>query len=129
LGIVRKIGYLIKSYEPINYWTKQGKNYLKEFVYSEQVLKEQEYLIDYLKSFSFETVLEFGCGFGRLTKLVLENFPIKKYKAFDISPTLISDANKFCENFDNVSFEVSSIQDFQSDEKYDLVFGYTVLMV
>jgi len=126
--IVRKIGHIVKSYEPINYWTKQGKNYLKEFVYSEQVLKEQEYHIDYLKSLSFETVLEFGCGFGRLTKLVLENFPIKKYKAFDISPTLISDAKKFCENFDNVSFEVSSIQDFQSDEKYDLVFGYTVLM-
>jgi len=128
MGKVRKIRDLVKPYKPTEYWTRRGINYQKEFVYSENVLRDEKYVIDYLKSLSFGTVLEFGCGFGRVTKLVLENFPIKKYKAFDISPTLISKAKTFCENFDNVSFEVSSIQDFQSDEKYDLAFGYTVLM-
>ena len=72
-------------------------------------------------------VAEFGCGFGRITKLVLENFPIKRYVAFDLSPDQIPNAKKNCNSFD-VDFHVSTIQDFEYKEKFDLVFGSEVLL-
>jgi len=84
--------------------------------------------LKFLETLEFESVLEFGCGFGRLTKLMLEKFPhIKEYKAIDLSPDQINNAKKRI-NTDKVNFEVTTIQDFKSEKKYDLVFGFAVFM-
>ena len=58
-------------------------------------------LFDYLKnilssSSSFSTVLEVDCGFGRITKLLLSNFPsILEYIGIDLSPDQIENAKEF----------------------------------
>jgi cyclopropane fatty-acyl-phospholipid synthase-like methyltransferase len=42
------------------------------------------------------TVLEVGCGFGRITKLLLLDFPnIKEYLAVDLSPHQIENAKEY----------------------------------
>jgi len=128
MGLYRKISTFFKSYSPTDYWTERGRVYQKEFVHSEESQEEEKALIDYLKTLSFDTVLEFGCGFGRITKILLENFPIKKYVAFDLSPDQISNAKKLCKDFKNINFHVSTIQDFKIDEKFDLVIGIEVLL-
>ena len=116
-----------KKYKPIDYWSKRGKKYKDEFVYNEFFKIQENTLIDYLKTIQFESVLEYGCGFGRITKLLLENFEIKQYKAFDLSQDQIHNAKKLCDNY-NVEFEVSAIQDYVDTKKYDLVIGVEILM-
>jgi len=128
LHLKRIISTFLKPYKPTEYWLERGKLYQDKFEYKKEYPREEKVLIDYLKSFSFDTVLEFGCGFGRITKLLLENFQIRKYDAFDISPDQINNAKKLCKEFKNVNFNVSAIQDFESSDKYDLVLGFAVLL-
>lgn len=130
MNLLRIISTLLKGYKPNEYWYERGKVYQKEFKSSQSQLHtvQEEMLINYLKSLSFETVLEFGCGFGKITKAMLENFSIKKYTALDLSPHQINNAKEFCKNFNNVRFFQTTIQDFESEEKNDLVLGVEVLL-
>lgn len=117
----------LKKYKPSDYWIKRGKIYYDKFTRDDNTQREENSLIDYLKTIQFESVLEYGCGFGRITKLLLDNFEIKQYKAFDLSSDQINNAKKLCDNY-NVDFEVSSIQDYDDLKKYDLVMGVEILM-
>src|SRR6266487_6966424 len=88
------------SYIPHEYWFNHGKTYKKEFRYNKNFELQEKILIDYLKdnvsASSFSTVLEVGCGFGRITKLLLSNFPhIREYIGIDLSPDQIENAKEF----------------------------------
>ena len=107
------------------YWQRRGKNYVNEKFDTKFQEYEQNKFIDYLKNIEFNSVLEFGCGFGRLTKLVQENFDIKDYVAIDVSMDQINHASK---RVSNVTFFRSMILDFSVERQFDLVFGTKVLM-
>ena len=126
-SLYRKFKSKINTYKPYQYWYETGKEYQDEFEYSEFFKLQEKVFLNVLRELSFESVLEFGCGFGRMTKLILENFPVKKYVAFDLSPHQIQNAKKNCSSFD-VDFHVSTILDFKYKEKFDLVFGSEVLL-
>jgi len=128
LGLYQKFVRPFVKYKPEKYWLKRGKVYRKRFQNSEATQNQEKKLLDFLNQIKFETVLEFGCGFGRISKLMLDNFQIKQYKGFDLSPHQIDSAIKLCEKFSNASFEVKKMQDFNSDKKFDLVIGAEVLM-
>lgn len=128
------------SYIPQEYWFKHGKTYKEEFQYNKKFELQEKILIGYLKNnlsvSPFSTVFELGCGFGRITKLLLSNFSnITEYVAIDLSPHQIENAKKFVrpiletkqQNL-NLNFMVSSIQSFQIQKKYDLVLASEVLM-
>jgi len=128
------------SYIPQEYWFKHGKTYKEEFQYNKKFELQEKILIDYLKNnlsvSPFSTVFELGCGFGRITKLLLSNFSnITEYVAIDLSPHQIENAKEFVrpiletkqQNL-NLNFMVSSIQSFQIQKKYDLVLASEVLM-
>jgi cyclopropane fatty-acyl-phospholipid synthase-like methyltransferase len=91
-------------------------------------------LLDYMHSVSppFGSVLEIGCGFGRITKLVLSEFPnIQKYTAMDISPHQIKNASENVKGVRggiDVEFIVSDIKSLQVMEHYDLVIAAEVLL-
>ena len=121
------------SYIPKEYWLERGKVYKQEFQYNKKFKLQEQMLIDYLKKqVSFSTVLEVGCGFGRITKLLLSNFPeITEYVAVDLSPEQIENAKKYVLGVDKrtaLKFIVSDIQSLQLDSKYDLVIAPEVLL-
>src|ERR1700739_700925 len=126
-------------YVPNEYWYERGKRYREEFRPNEKSALQEKILLDYLiniSSFSsFSTVLELGCGFGRITKLLLSNFPdIQEYTAIDLSPDQIENAKEFVRSVietkehNPLTFIVSDIQSFQNDKKYDLVISAEVLL-
>jgi SAM-dependent methyltransferase len=128
------------SYIPQEYWFSHGKTYKEEFHYNKKFELQEKILIDYLKNnlsvSPFSTVFELGCGFGRITKLLLSNFSnITEYVAIDLSPHQIENAKEFVkptietkqQNL-SLNFMVSSIQSFQIHKKYDLVLASEVLM-
>jgi trans-aconitate methyltransferase len=120
------------SYIPNEYWTERGKDYKKNFKYDHKFELQEQILIECLKNYSFDSVLEVGCGFGRITKLLLNNFPeIKEYFAFDLSSHQVENAKINIDGIENktiVQFAVSDIQSFQPTKKYDLVIASEVLM-
>jgi SAM-dependent methyltransferase len=126
-------------YIPNEYWFERGKKYRQEFRYNKNSELQERTLIGYLKnnlpSSSFSRVLELGCGFGRITKLLLSEFPnIVEYVAIDLSPDQIENAKEFVKpaidtkERNPVNFVVSDIQSFQNENKYDLVISAEVLM-
>ena len=120
------------SYITNEYWTQRGKDYKKNFKYDDKFELQEQILIEYLKKYSFDSVLEVGCGFGRITKLLLNNFPgIKEYFAFDLSAHQVENAKLNIDGVKNneiVQFAVSDIQSLQITKKYDLVIASEVLM-
>jgi cyclopropane fatty-acyl-phospholipid synthase-like methyltransferase len=127
-------------YIPSEYWFERGKKYKDEFRPNIYAQLQERILLDYLKNISvsfssFSTILEVGCGFGRLVKLLLSNFPnILEYIAIDLSPHQIDNAKEFVKpvieslEHNPLNFIVSDIQSFQSERKYDLVISAEVLM-
>ena len=124
------------SYNPSEYWRERGKVYKKNFRYDKDKRLQEEFLLTHLNgiSGSFKSVLELGCGFGRITKLLLTNYDnITEYLAVDISPdqienakTLISSAK--LSNKVKLDFIVSDIQSLKLDKQYDLVILSEVLL-
>jgi len=121
-------------YSPRKYWIEHGKKYKEQFQYNKRYRLQETILIDYLKSIShFSNVFEIGCGFGRITKLLLSNFPdIEEYIAVDISLYQIENAKDYikevCPQDTKIQFLVSDISSLQIDKKYDLVLASEVLM-
>ena len=132
LGLLRKAKnfsqVFSKKYENEGFWKKFGIEYYDNYKNKKEWVKKQEILlIEHLKTLEFDSVLEFGCGFGRTAKILSENFSIQKFNAFDLSSHQIENAKKYCEGL-NIKFMTSSLKDFNTNEKFDLVFGPEILM-
>jgi SAM-dependent methyltransferase len=121
------------SYVPKDYWLEHGKNYKINFKYTDSFKLQEKILLGYLQRITpFSTVLEVGCGFGRITKLILSNFSeIREYIATDLSPHQINEAEKYVNDLRSLRplrFIVSDIQSLDLKNKYDLVLASEVLM-
>jgi trans-aconitate methyltransferase len=123
------------NYNPTEYWHERGKVYKKNFIYDKDKRLQEELLIKYLDNIftdnqSLQSVLELGCGFGRITKLLLTNYPgIKEYLAVDLSPHQIENAKKYVGSTGNkLTFYLSDIQSLNTNKKYDLVIISEVLL-
>jgi len=113
------------------YWKNRGKTFSQELSnqpsYVQKYLQNQEsHILKSVNSLTFENILEVGCGSGRLTKLISQLHPLKKYSAIDISEDLISVAKKKLHT-DNIYFQCVDLLQFQTTEKFDLVFSCEVL--
>jgi SAM-dependent methyltransferase len=121
------------SYVPKDYWLEKGKVYRQEFRYNKKFKLQEQKLVEYLKrNISFSTVLELGCGFGRITKIILSNFPeVTDYVAVDLSPHQIENARNYVMGSDKsgvLKFVISDIQSLEMNSKYDLVIAPEVLL-
>jgi SAM-dependent methyltransferase len=151
-------------YDPKEYWMQQGKVYKSNFRRNSKFELQEKLLIEYLtnnvfsstlsdpqSSFKPFSILEVGCGFGRITRLLLVTFgkSIKKYVAVDLSPDQIKNAKEYIgypsmnapsvrkiDNDDSndqlLQFVTSDIQSLRSNEgfaqSYDLVLACEVLL-
>jgi SAM-dependent methyltransferase len=125
------------SYNPSEYWHERGKKYKENFRYDKSKHLQEEFLITHLNgiSGSFKSILELGCGFGRITQLLLTNYSnITEYLAVDISPHQIENAKsllsstKLSNNQVKLDFLVSDIQSLKLDKEFDLVILSEVLL-
>jgi SAM-dependent methyltransferase len=73
-----------------------------------------------------------GCGFGRITKIILSNFPdVTEYVAVDLSPDQIENARNYVMGSDKngvLKFIESDIQSLEMNSQYDLVIAPEVLL-
>lgn len=117
------------TYNPREYWLARGKVYKEQFRRDPEKQLQEEMLLDYLKDIApFKTVLEVGCGFGRISGMILSNFPdVQEYLATDMSPDQLENAKSYVKS-DKIRFIESDIQSLKLDKKYDLVIAVSVLL-
>lgn len=120
------------TYDPIAYWQRAGadptvRDHETNFVRTPVFQHPQEGpLLGVLERLDgFGSILEVGCGWGRITKLVHERWPNLPYTAIDLSPERLQSA---AEKVSGVEFIRSTIQGFRARRKWDLVLSVETLM-
>jgi trans-aconitate 2-methyltransferase len=78
-------------------------------------------VIDRLELRGDETVLDAGCGSGRVTKLLLDRLPSGRVIGVDASPSMIEEARK--KLGDRVELIVCDLVDLELSEQVDAVFS------
>jgi malonyl-CoA O-methyltransferase len=73
-----------------------------------------------LKGKNPASILELGCGTGRLTKKLRQQFPQAKITAIDIAPEMISHAEKTCADVNYITADAEK-HIYLLEEKFDLI--------
>ena len=107
----------------------KGVNYYNDFKWTPVFQRQETKFREYLKRLSARSVLEFGSGFGRMSKIVLEELDPLVYIGVDVSPHQIANAAKFLNaDWVNVAFIQGNILTYQDDRHYDLVLASELLL-
>ena len=91
------------------YWLERGKTYASEERLRSEFYRFQEaFILDHLAgaNVSPRSILELGCGFGRITKLLAGAYPDSRITAVDISPDQLRHAAEACAGLSNVEFGI-----------------------
>ena len=104
------------TYDPLNYWRARG-----------QTFAEQELaIVDLLSSLDFASVLDVGCGPGRLASLVKGIRPDATYTGIDVSPDVLRLAKV---RVPDGEFHRTTLAAFQPKGRtWDLVIASELLM-
>lgn len=98
------------------YWLERGRRYMEENRTPAEFHRLQErFLLDVLRSSALPMtrILEIGCGFGRITRLLEETWPQAHITALDLSPEQLANARRYCGEKSRVHF---AQYDFYSTE-------------
>ena len=113
------------TYEPVAYWRERGKVYQRDFRPARY--RDQEAALDrILRSFLFASVLDVGCGFGRIGELVYAINPDVAYLGVDLSPDQIAAARKLLPL--SARFALVDARRLDLTARYDLVISSEMLM-
>jgi len=80
-------------------------------------------ILNYLREYHFNSVLEVGCGPGTWTRILIEL--TDKITALDISETMIREAKKTIKD-PKVNFYNTDIMKFETNKIFDLIFSVRV---
>jgi trans-aconitate methyltransferase len=112
------------TYVPADYWTERGKGYEAEAIDKGWVAVENEPLFRLLDTLEFSSVLEVGCGFGRVGAAILKHYPNVTYTGIDVSPDLIEAARKRLPDSELI---VADLATWDTVRTWDLVVSVSVL--
>lgn len=90
------------------YWLDRGRTYIDERRTPPEFHRLQErFLLDVLERsrLPLRRVLEIGCGFGRVTRLLAERWPDADILGVDLSPEQLANARRHCGESARVRFE------------------------
>jgi demethylmenaquinone methyltransferase/2-methoxy-6-polyprenyl-1,4-benzoquinol methylase len=112
----------------IAYFDSQVNAAWSSMVYGEDEQKKLERLFSHVGSLEGLTVLEPGCGTGRLTQVLSDQVGSEgKVVAMDISPKMVDVAREKLSGHQNVEIHTAAIEDFPfQPEAFDLILCHQV---
>lgn len=113
------------TYSPPDYWTDRGRGYEQEAVREGWHGVENQPVLELLDTLEFESVLEVGCGFGRVGNAVLARRPGIAYTGLDVSPDLIEGARRILPP--SAELICADLATWDADRQWDLVLSVSVL--
>lgn len=99
---------MAREFDVNRYWLDHGKTYLREEArYAAYHRLQEAFLLDVLRAARLRPndILEIGCGFGRITKLLAETYPEARIVALDLSPDQLRNAKRHCEGCAGIVFQ------------------------
>lgn len=108
----------------MTYWAERGKTFEAEATARGWDRAEEPALTDLLATLQFESVLDVGCGFGRVGQGLVEARPWLRYVGMDVSPDLVMAAQRRLPGREIVCADLVTWQD---DRLFDLVLAVSVL--
>lgn len=127
-----------KKYDPQFFWDDYGESYYKAHEKREQIQfglggnNPVAWLIFKLISLKVDTVLEAGCGFGRLAPFILDGKAAKEYHGIDFSEKILECHKLYLKDYiykDHVHFQKASAKHVPfSDGSIDCVITNELLM-
>lgn len=113
------------GFDPHAYWLNRGKTYERDFSYDARYTEQEKALAAILGRLDFTSVLEVGCGFGRIGEVVERLRPGIDYTGLDISPDQLDGARR---RLPSATLIASPLEDFQPDRRWDLVLAVEFLL-
>lgn len=88
------------------YWQQRGESYFEEALPQDYHRLQERFLFEVLRAgnLPMDRVLELGCGFGRITRLLARRFPRSSIHALDLSVDQLAHARQQCAGFRNITF-------------------------
>lgn len=71
-----------------------------------------------------ETILDIGCGDGKITAEIAELAPHGTVLGIDISPNMIEQSKKSFFNIPNLTFQIADAMAFLTDAKFDIIVSF-----
>lgn len=84
-----------KTYDCKTFWDGLGQDYFKRFKKKEHFQVNVAWIIDRLKILKLKTLLDAGCGFGRVAPFLLDAGVIEKIDGFDIAPSILKSSEEY----------------------------------
>lgn len=108
------------AFDTVDYWMERGKSYIGEAgrLRTQFYRDQEQFFCDAVKDFKPNTILEVGCGFGRLTASMRFALPGVNIVAFDVSPDQVTNAKRYCVNDPKIDFrcgDVMSLPEAKAD--------------
>jgi len=100
-----------------------GEYYIKNYP------KDKQWIIDYLESLTFngdETILDIGCGDGKITAKIATLLPEGKVVGIDSSESMIKTAKQAYSDISNLSFKIADAATFTFGQKFDYIVSFHV---
>lgn len=116
------------GYQPKKFWNKWAKTFMDD-PWQVKIHSQHVWMLKKIKSINPENILEFGCGFGRNIKFLIENdIPAKNITGVDLSEEMIKKAKKYISN-SSVSLKVSDAAFLPfKPNTFDIVITHGVFM-
>lgn len=114
------------TYDPVAYWDRRGRVYARRFARARYVDQEVAIrtVLDGLEA--PRTVLDVGCGFGRMAEIVSEAWPGVRYTGLDLSASMLARARH---RFRRAELVHASLTGFRPrGRRWDLALAVEVLM-
>lgn len=117
---------------PRDYWTERGKIYMNQEIdlVGKGVFRDQAlWLIEEIRELAPKRILEVGCGYGRLVKVMSQQLDFDRFVGVDFSSTQLERAKNYIDN-DRVELMLVDAKDglpFE-DNAFDLVYTSGCLM-
>ena len=86
---------ILKVYDPKRFWDDVGEDFYKAFNSQAQLQMNSLWMSDRLKQLGVATLLEVGCGFGRILPFLLESGAIKSAVGIDISDKIVANSKDY----------------------------------
>ena len=132
--IFKKLFPNLFKYNTLEYWSKiEGPHYFYYWKAQNEDLPEYQLqckiLIDQLYKIEFKSILDYGCGYGRILKQIELNFPFASIEGCDVSKHQLKNANRYLGKNSKCKLFLSDGKTIHKDEKtYDVVYTVDVLL-
>jgi len=118
---------------PAKYWKKYGAYYFaieRKGIEKETLLiKESEYLANIISDYKPDTILELGCGYGRVLKELAKKNKQATITGIDISKDQLKEAKEYLKDFNVSLLEYNGIKLPFDDNSFDVVYTCGVFSV